>query len=84
MNFESWIDSQKSCLLKKSHLLMIQDKAELVRANLSCKVALGKLGELYGVFKVYMETHAINTMHGFQKLGGGGPKTSLSIYSILP
>ncbi|XP_040828169.1 killer cell lectin-like receptor subfamily F member 2 [Ochotona curzoniae] len=29
MNFESWIDSQKSCLLKKSHLLMIQDKAEL-------------------------------------------------------
>ncbi|XP_051706090.1 killer cell lectin-like receptor subfamily F member 1 isoform X2 [Oryctolagus cuniculus] len=29
MNFKSWIDSQKSCSVKKSHLLMIQDKAEL-------------------------------------------------------
>ncbi|XP_036924261.1 killer cell lectin-like receptor subfamily F member 1 isoform X2 [Sturnira hondurensis] len=27
--FKSWIDSQKSCLKMKSHLLMIQDKAEL-------------------------------------------------------
>ncbi|XP_027779637.1 killer cell lectin-like receptor subfamily F member 1 isoform X2 [Marmota flaviventris] len=29
MNFKSWIDSQNSCSLKKSHLLVIQDKAEL-------------------------------------------------------
>uniref|UniRef100_M3Y420 C-type lectin domain-containing protein n=1 Tax=Mustela putorius furo TaxID=9669 RepID=M3Y420_MUSPF len=28
-NFKSWTDSQKSCLIMKSHLLMIQDKAEL-------------------------------------------------------
>nr|XP_023404864.1 killer cell lectin-like receptor subfamily F member 1 isoform X1 [Loxodonta africana]XP_023404865.1 killer cell lectin-like receptor subfamily F member 1 isoform X1 [Loxodonta africana] len=28
-NFESWINSQEFCLVKKSHLLMIQDKAEL-------------------------------------------------------
>ncbi|XP_045695729.1 killer cell lectin-like receptor subfamily F member 2 [Phyllostomus hastatus] len=27
--FKSWINSQKSCLKMKSHLLMIQDKAEL-------------------------------------------------------
>ncbi|XP_066109255.1 killer cell lectin-like receptor subfamily F member 1 [Saccopteryx bilineata] len=27
--FKSWVDSQKSCLKMKSHLLMIQDKAEL-------------------------------------------------------
>uniref|UniRef100_A0A3Q2HYF6 C-type lectin domain-containing protein n=1 Tax=Equus caballus TaxID=9796 RepID=A0A3Q2HYF6_HORSE len=27
--FNSWIDSQKSCSIMKSHLLMIQDKAEL-------------------------------------------------------
>ncbi|XP_019569042.2 killer cell lectin-like receptor subfamily F member 2 [Rhinolophus sinicus] len=27
--FKSWIDSQKSCSIMKSHLLMIQDKAEL-------------------------------------------------------
>ncbi|CAD7681382.1 unnamed protein product [Nyctereutes procyonoides] len=27
--FKSWTDSQKSCLIMKSHLLMIQDKAEL-------------------------------------------------------
>ncbi|XP_047406970.1 killer cell lectin-like receptor subfamily F member 1 isoform X1 [Sciurus carolinensis] len=29
MNFKSWIDSQKLCSLKKSHLLVIEDKAEL-------------------------------------------------------
>ncbi|XP_025735599.1 killer cell lectin-like receptor subfamily F member 1 isoform X1 [Callorhinus ursinus] len=28
-SFKSWTDSQKSCLIMKSHLLMIQDKAEL-------------------------------------------------------
>ncbi|XP_039730213.1 uncharacterized protein LOC120611706 isoform X2 [Pteropus medius] len=28
-NFESWIDTQKFCSIMKSHLLMIQDKAEL-------------------------------------------------------
>ncbi|KAF3816361.1 hypothetical protein GH733_014534, partial [Mirounga leonina] len=27
--FKSWTDSKKSCLIMKSHLLMIQDKAEL-------------------------------------------------------
>ncbi|XP_021510975.1 killer cell lectin-like receptor subfamily F member 1 isoform X2 [Meriones unguiculatus] len=29
MNFKSWIDSEISCAVKKSHLLVIQDKAEL-------------------------------------------------------
>ncbi|KAM6216264.1 killer cell lectin-like receptor subfamily F member 2 [Rhynchocyon petersi] len=28
-NFESWINSQKLCSVKKSHLLIIQDKSEL-------------------------------------------------------
>ncbi|XP_038294975.1 uncharacterized protein CLEC2D isoform X3 [Canis lupus familiaris] len=28
--FKSWTNSQKSCLIMKSHLLMIQDKAELI------------------------------------------------------
>ncbi|XP_040599623.1 killer cell lectin-like receptor subfamily F member 1 [Mesocricetus auratus] len=29
INFKSWIDSEISCAVKKSHLLVIQDKAEL-------------------------------------------------------
>lgn len=34
MNFKSWTDSKISCAVNKSHLLVIQDKAELVRVNL--------------------------------------------------
>ena len=35
--YQSWIDSQKFCSTMKSHLLVIQDKAELVRAHLPWK-----------------------------------------------
>lgn len=44
-DFESWIDTQKFCSIMKSCLLMIQDKAELVRANLLWKLALFQMGK---------------------------------------